>query len=125
MSYINAGILYNTTIGIGRYKEIPVVISGHINGDLCIWNGNTSQFLQYLKSHKSEISGIEMISNVKYTQILSISYDHTVKIWDSEDNGFNMSQTVKFDFPMLCFTLSPNKKLIAFGGENRQLFIYK
>ena len=125
MSFINAGILYNTTIGIRRYKEIPVVISGHLNGDLGIWNGKTSQFLQFLKSHKSEISGIEMISNENYTQIISISYDQTVKFWDSEDNGFNMSHTVKFDYPILCFTLSPNEKLMAFGGENRQLFVFK
>lgn len=125
MSFIQAGILYNTTIGIKRYAKIPVVISGHTSGDLYIWHADTSQYMISLKSHSRAISGIEIQSDFKKTLIITTSHDHTAKIWDSEDNGFNMSQTINLDHPVLCLALSFNKKLVAFGAESRKLVVYR
>lgn len=125
MSFIQAGILYNVVVGIKRYIKIPVVISGHTSGDLCIWNADTSQYMISLKSHSRAISGIEIQSDFKKTLIISTSHDHTAKIWDSEDNGFNMSQTINLDHPVLCLAVSFNRKIVAFGAEARKLVVYR
>ena len=125
MTFIQAGILYNTTIGIKRYAKVSVVITGHTDGSLSIWHGDTSEFLTTLKSHQRAISGIEIQSDFKKTWIITTSHDKTAKIWDAEDNGFNMSQTIKLHSNVLCLAISFNKKLVAFGARDRKLVVYR
>ena len=125
ITFIQAGILYNTTIGIKRYAKIPVVISGHTDGKLSIWHGETSEFMTSLRSHIESISGIEIQSDFKRTWIVTTSHDKTAKIWDAEDNGFNMSQSIKLQSNVLCLAISFSKKLVAFVAMDRKLMVYR
>ena len=57
-----------------------------------------SLFQTRLLSHKATVTQMVFgdahgLQNVQ-TQIISVSQDRTAKVWDFEDNGYNMSQTI-------------------------------
>ena len=97
-----------------------------------------SLFQTRLLSHKAPVTQIlfsedaHRLHNVQ-TQIISVSQDRTAKVWDFEDNGYNMSQTIvrisslvlgiygnnkyvvlpqNFPFGLNCVAWSPNGRMV-------------
>ena len=54
-----------------------------------------------------------------------MSHDRTAKVWDFEDNGYNMSSTITFPFAVNCFAWSPIGTLLAFGGNCQKIHLYQ
>lgn len=70
---------YVTSYGIRRPDNIPIIASGHANGNIGIWHGVTSQLITRLLSHTGWVNQIEISPPANYhTQILSASQDRTV-----------------------------------------------
>lgn len=114
-------------MGFSITLGINFVASGHLNGDICLWNAETSKLITKLISHRSGVTEI-LISpestRKAQTQILSASQDRTAKVWDFEVPGFNMSQTANFSHPILCSAWSPNGRIVAFAGSSQKIGVF-
>ena len=75
----------NCTFGIHRYTEtLSLIASGHQNGYISIFHGDSTQLLTRLISHTGPVFGLKFINGNdegKKTQIISISQDRTAKVW--------------------------------------------
>jgi len=118
------------TNGNDATQSVPLLASGHSDGQINLWNGVTSKLITRLLSHKAPVTQIlfsedaHRLHNVQ-TQIISVSQDRTAKVWDFEDNGYNMSQTINFPFGLNCVAWSPNGRMVAFGGSSQKIHIYQ
>ena len=80
-----------------------------------IWHGDTTQLLTRLMSHSGPVLGISFILKQNANTIVSISQDRTAKVWECEENGFNMCQTIEFPSVILCIAISHSEEMIALG----------
>jgi WD40 repeat protein len=130
VSALAMGYAHRFTSPAATAKLTPVVASGHTNGDIYLWNGETSRMMTRLVSHTNTVTQILFSppANCKkrlMTQIISVSTDRKAKVWDFEDNGYNMSQTISFPSAMHCCAWSSQGGLTAFGGASRKVYIHR
>lgn len=117
---------YVTSYGTRSTELVPIIASGHVNGTICIWHGVTSKLITRLLSHSGWVNSIEISLPCNgQTQILSVSQDRTLKVWDFENNGYNMSQTVSFPFPVCALAWSPHGSLVACAGSSQKIYLYE
>ena len=45
-------------------------------------------------------------------------------MWDFENPGFNMSQTLKFPCGLHCLAWSPNGKMVALAGASQKIYVH-
>lgn len=107
--------LHGVTFGVQRFKSIPILCTGLKNGQIEIWHGESTKLLTRLISHSGPVLGISFILKPYSNNLVSISQDRTAKIWESEENGFNMCQTIDFPSVILCVAISVCEKMIALG----------
>ena len=108
---------------------IPLLASGHSNGDIYLWHGDFGNIISPLISHKGPVTQIIFSGETNsrhqvQTEMISVSHDRTAKVWDFEDNGQNMKNTINFPFSVNCFAWSPNAKLVAFGGNCQKIYLH-
>lgn len=117
---------YVTSYGVRSAELVPIIASGHVNGNICIWHAVTSKLITRLLSHSGWVNRIEIsLPSNGQTQILSVSQDRTLKVWDFENNGYNMSQTVSFPCPIYALAWSPHGRMVACGGSSQKIFLYE
>ena len=107
--------LHGVTFGVQRFKLIPILCAGLKNGQIEIWHGDSTKLLTRLISHSGPVLGISFILKPYSNNIVSISQDRTAKVWESEENGFNMCQTIDFPSVIISLAISVCEKMIALG----------
>ncbi|CAB4055129.1 TAF5 [Lepeophtheirus salmonis] len=77
-------------------------------------------------SHTSVVSDLVFhpFKNGLYTQIVSVSMDKSLKVWDQEDHSYNMSETITTLDPLLTVAWSPNGRYVASAGTGRIVYIH-
>nr|ACO12978.1 WD repeat and SOCS box-containing protein 1 [Lepeophtheirus salmonis] len=103
-----------------------LLATGLRNGCIKIYNALTCSLLTNLLSHTSVVSDLVFhpFKNGLYTQIVSVSMDKSLKVWDQEDHSYNMSETITTLDPLLTVAWSPNGRYVASAGTGRIVYIH-
>eukprot|EP00096_Caligus_rogercresseyi_P008211 TRINITY_DN2668_c0_g2_i1.p1 TRINITY_DN2668_c0_g2~~TRINITY_DN2668_c0_g2_i1.p1 ORF type:complete len:405 (+),score=92.00 TRINITY_DN2668_c0_g2_i1:130-1344(+) len=103
-----------------------LLATGLRNGCIKIYNALNCVLLTNLLSHTQVVSDL-VFHPVKpggYTQIVSVSMDRTIKVWDQEDQSYNMSESISTSDPLLTVAWSPNGQYVASAGTGRVVHIH-
>merc|ERR1719204_1266047 len=72
------------------------IITGHDNGDLCLWEVKTGDLLRKVSEHGSTINDLQLSKDGM--MLITASKDQTAKLFDSKT--LELKKTYKTDRPM-------------------------
>ncbi len=130
------------TIGIwGLYDTIPLIslsfdsplrdlafsrdgnllVSGHSNGRISVWDLNTQRELKNFGSHDGPVSAVTFSRNGRY--IVSAGLDSTVRIWSIAAGALEYTYD---DYPsaQLSVSISADSKYIASGAADGSVIVW-
>ncbi|CAG0915923.1 unnamed protein product [Notodromas monacha] len=116
------GLLWASLLGRLLAADL-LLVTGHVNGVIRIWDAFTGRLLLKLIDHKSKITSLDFSPNGSL-RLASGHVDYTIKLWDLMDDG-NMYRTLRGHCGAVsCVTWSPNGRRLASVGAGRQIIIW-
>lgn len=96
------------------------LLTGNVDGNVQIWDANTTNLLATLSGHSRQINTLTWSSDG--SKLASGSYDGTIRIWDAK-TGANL-ESLELLNPIYSIAWRPNSDEIAFGGSDKNIYIW-
>jgi len=76
-----------------------------------------------LSGHEGPVASLAFNPNPSSTELASVSWDKTIKIWNAIENGA-MHETIQLTADALCVTYKPNGQEIAVATLDGQIIFF-
>ncbi|KAG6413747.1 hypothetical protein SASPL_126461 [Salvia splendens] len=90
------------------------VVSGSDDQSVLVWDKQTTQLLEELKGHDSQVSIVKMLSGER---VLTAAHDGTVKMWDVRTDTC-VATVGRFSSAVLCMEYDDSSGILAAGGRD-------
>ncbi|KAL2479077.1 DENN domain and WD repeat-containing protein SCD1 [Forsythia ovata] len=90
------------------------VVSGSDDQSVLVWDKQTTQLLEELKGHNSQVSIVRMLSGER---VLTAAYDGTVKMWDVRTDTC-VATVGSCSSAVLCMEYDDSTGILAAGGRD-------
>jgi eukaryotic-like serine/threonine-protein kinase len=106
---------------VGFSPEGRSVLSGHFDTTLRLWDVGTGREERRFTGHRQMVGGLAFASD---GTALSASHDHTVRAWDPA-SGAELFTCPGHTGPVCCIAVGPGDQLLASGGFDRAIRLWK
>ena len=97
------------------------IVSGHYDGNICLWDRKSGVLLNILKGHEKKITDILFYSGDN--KIISTSYDNSLKIWDAVSCHCINTIELPYNNPT-CISISPDESRLIVGYKNGFISVF-
>ncbi|KYM87794.1 Periodic tryptophan protein 2 like protein [Atta colombica] len=92
--------------------------------DVYLWSMKLGTLLEILSGHEGPIASLVFNPNPASTELVSASWDKTLKIWNAIENG-SAHETVRLNADALCVTYKPNGEEVAVATLDGQIIFFE
>ncbi|KMQ93304.1 periodic tryptophan protein 2-like protein [Lasius niger] len=92
--------------------------------DVYLWSMKLGTLLEILSGHEGPVASLAFNPNPASTELVSASWDKTVKIWNAVENG-SAHETIRLIADALCVTYKPNGEEIAVATLDGQITFFE
>ncbi|GAB1865194.1 Periodic tryptophan protein 2-like protein [Camponotus japonicus] len=92
--------------------------------DVYLWSMKLGTLLEILSGHEGPIASLAFNPSPASTELVSASWDKTVKIWNAVENG-SAHETIRLIADALCVTYKPNGEEIAVATLDGQITFFE
>ena len=80
--------------------------------EIYLWSLTTGRLVEVLSGHEGPVASLTFSSNPTSSQLASVSWDKTLKVWDALQNNSN-KETINMTSEPACVCWSPNGKNVS------------
>lgn len=102
---------------LALHPRQPILASAGVDHTIRLWNLDTGASLGTLDGHQHWVRGLAFRPS---GQLVSVSHDDTLKVWDVESRQCQATLTLDLKDPT-CLALHPSGDWAAAGGTNRKV----
>ncbi|XP_029169932.1 periodic tryptophan protein 2 homolog [Nylanderia fulva] len=110
-------------LAIDRSDEF-IAAGGQDFFDVYLWSMKLGTLLEILSGHEGPVASLAFNPNPASTELVSASWDKTVKIWNAIENG-SAHETIRLIADALCVTYKPNGEEIAVATLDGQITFFE
>ncbi|XP_072746564.1 periodic tryptophan protein 2 homolog [Anoplolepis gracilipes] len=92
--------------------------------DVYLWSMKLGTLLEILSGHEGPIASLAFNPSPASTELVSASWDKTLKIWNAVENG-SAHETIRLIADALCVTYKPNGEEIAVATLDGQITFFE
>ncbi|XP_070161171.1 periodic tryptophan protein 2 homolog [Polyergus mexicanus] len=92
--------------------------------DVYLWSMKLGTLLEILSGHEGPVASLAFNPNPASTELVSASWDKTLKIWNAVENG-SAHETIRLIADALCVTYKPNGEEIAVATLDGQITFFE
>ncbi|KYM98308.1 Periodic tryptophan protein 2 like protein, partial [Cyphomyrmex costatus] len=92
--------------------------------DVYLWSMKLGTLLEILSGHEGPIASLAFNPNLASTELVSTSWDKTLKIWNAIENG-STHETIQLTADALCVTYKPNGEEVAVATLDGQIIFFE
>ncbi|RLU14873.1 hypothetical protein DMN91_012760 [Ooceraea biroi] len=91
--------------------------------DVYLWSMKLGTLLEILSGHEGPVASLAFNPNPASTELVSASWDKTVKIWNAIENG-SAHETIQLTADALCVAYKPNGQEVAVATLDGQVTFF-
>ncbi|KAG7196594.1 hypothetical protein KM043_013084 [Ampulex compressa] len=91
--------------------------------DIYLWSVKLGTLLEVLSGHEGPVISLEFNPNPASTELVSVSWDKTLKIWNAIESG-SSHETIQLTADGLCVTYKPNGEEVAIATLDGQISFF-
>ncbi|XP_020278124.1 periodic tryptophan protein 2 homolog [Pseudomyrmex gracilis] len=92
--------------------------------EIYLWSMKLGSLLEILSGHEGPISSLAFNPNLASTELASVSWDKTLKIWNAIEHG-SAHETIQLAADALCVTYKPNGEEVAVATLDGQITFFE
>ncbi|XP_066592091.1 periodic tryptophan protein 2 homolog [Prorops nasuta] len=91
--------------------------------EIYLWSMKLGTLLEILSGHEGPVVSLAFSPSLASTELASVSWDKTLKIWNAIENGSN-HETIQLTADGLCVTYKPNGEEVAVASLDAQITFF-